>query len=141
MIVKDNIDSGDKMQTTAGSLALAGSIAAQDAPLVAGLRRAGAVLLGKANLSEWANFRSTRSTSGWSNVQFIFHDNFGNPASGSQGLPLEIFQGVDGEGGDQLEGRQAVDRLADLQCGLGDIPCGHQADGPRFVRRNFERRE
>jgi amidase len=66
VIVKDNIDSGDRMLTTAGSLALAGSIAAQDAPLVAGLRRAGAILLGKANLSEWANFRSSRSTSGWS---------------------------------------------------------------------------
>jgi amidase len=66
VIVKDNIESGDRMWTAAGSLALAGSIAAQDAPLVAGLRRAGVVLLGKANLSEWANFRSTHSTSGWS---------------------------------------------------------------------------
>jgi amidase len=66
VIVKDNIDTGDRMETTAGSLALSGSVAALDAPLVAGLRRAGAVLLGKANLSEWANFRSTRSTSGWS---------------------------------------------------------------------------
>jgi amidase len=66
VIVKDNIDTADRMQTTAGSLALSGSIAAQDATLVAWLRRAGAVLLGKANLSEWANFRSTHSTSGWS---------------------------------------------------------------------------
>ncbi|OUJ74088.1 amidase [Hymenobacter crusticola] len=66
VLIKDNIDSGDKMQTTAGSLALAGHKAAQDAFIVKKLREAGAVLLGKTNLSEWANFRSSRSTSGWS---------------------------------------------------------------------------
>jgi amidase len=66
VLIKDNIDTGDKMQTTAGSLALAGFFAEKDAPLVARLREAGAVLLGKTNLSEWANFRSTRSSSGWS---------------------------------------------------------------------------
>jgi amidase len=66
VLVKDNIDTGDKMMTTAGSLALVGHRAAQDAFIVAQLRKAGAVLLGKTNLSEWANFRSTRSTSGWS---------------------------------------------------------------------------
>jgi amidase len=66
VLIKDNIDSGDRMQTTAGSLALVGRPASRDAFLVARLREAGAVLLGKTNLSEWANFRSTRSTSGWS---------------------------------------------------------------------------
>ena len=66
VIVKDNIDTGDRMQTTAGSLALAGSRAAKDAFLVERLRAAGAIVLAKTNLSEWANFRSTRSTSGWS---------------------------------------------------------------------------
>jgi amidase len=66
VLIKDNIDSADQMQTTAGSLALAGHKAAQDAFIVRKLREAGAVLLGKTNLSEWANFRSTRSTSGWS---------------------------------------------------------------------------
>lgn len=66
ILIKDNIDTADKMQTTAGSLALAGSRAARDAAVVARLRRAGAVILGKTNLSEWANFRSTHSTSGWS---------------------------------------------------------------------------
>ncbi len=66
VLIKDNIDTGDKMMTTAGSLALVGHRAAQDAFIVAQLRKAGAVLLGKTNLSEWANFRSTRSTSGWS---------------------------------------------------------------------------
>lgn len=66
IILKDNIDTHDRMTTTAGSLALEGSIAAQDAFLVQQLRTAGALLLGKANLSEWANFRSTHSSSGWS---------------------------------------------------------------------------
>lgn len=66
VMIKDNIDSGDQMQTTAGSLALSGNIAQADAPIVTRLREAGAVLLGKTNLSEWANFRSERSSSGWS---------------------------------------------------------------------------
>ncbi len=66
VLVKDNIDTGDKMMTTAGALALEGNRAAQDAFIIRQLRAAGAVLLGKTNLSEWANFRSTRSSSGWS---------------------------------------------------------------------------
>src|SRR6266511_2960691 len=66
VIVKDNIETHDKMQTTAGSLALEGNIAARDAFIVERLRAAGAVILAKANLSEWANFRSSRSSSGWS---------------------------------------------------------------------------
>ena len=66
VLIKDNINTGDKMQTTAGALALEGHHAAKDAFIVAKLRESGAVLLGKTNLSEWANFRSTRSTSGWS---------------------------------------------------------------------------
>jgi amidase len=66
VLIKDNINSGDKMMTTAGSLALDGHHATKDAFIVGQLRAAGAVLLGKTNLSEWANFRSTRSTSGWS---------------------------------------------------------------------------
>lgn len=66
IMVKDNLDSADNMQTTAGSLALAGHVAQQDAFVVHQLRQAGAVLLGKTNLSEWAYFRSTRGCSGWS---------------------------------------------------------------------------
>jgi amidase len=66
VLVKDNIDTGDRMLTTAGSLSLAGAPARADAALVARLRDAGMVLLGKTNLSEWANFRSSRSASGWS---------------------------------------------------------------------------
>jgi amidase len=66
VLIKDNIDTADKMMTTAGSLALEGSVAAQDAFVVQRLRASGVVILGKTNLSEWANFRSTHSTSGWS---------------------------------------------------------------------------
>lgn len=66
ILIKDNIDTGDAMETTAGSLALVGVPAKSDAFVAARLRAAGAVLLGKTNLSEWANFRSTRSSGGWS---------------------------------------------------------------------------
>jgi amidase len=68
VLLKANIDTGDRMVTSAGSLALAAHRARADAELVVKLRAAGAVVLGKTNLSEWANFRSTRSTSGWSSV-------------------------------------------------------------------------
>ena len=66
VLIKDNIDTADRMRTSAGSLALAESFAPRDAFIAARLREAGAVILGKTNLSEWANFRSTHSTSGWS---------------------------------------------------------------------------
>jgi amidase len=66
VLLKDNIDTNDRMTTTAGSLALSGSVPAQDGFVARRLRDAGAVLLGKANLSEWANIRSTHSSSGWS---------------------------------------------------------------------------
>jgi amidase len=66
ILIKDNIDTADRMKTSAGSLALAESIAPRDAFIVERLRAAGVVILGKTNLSEWANFRSSRSTSGWS---------------------------------------------------------------------------
>jgi len=66
VLVKDNIDTFDRMQTTAGSLALVGSKPAEDSGVVRRLRQAGAIILGKTNLSEWANIRSSHSTSGWS---------------------------------------------------------------------------
>jgi amidase len=68
VLVKDNIETADPMATTAGSLALADNFTHRDAPLVARLRAAGAVILGKSNLSEWANFRSSHSISGWSAI-------------------------------------------------------------------------
>jgi amidase len=66
VLVKDNVGTADRMTTTAGSLALEGSIPAKDAFIARRLREAGAVILGKTNMSEWANFRSTHSSSGWS---------------------------------------------------------------------------
>ena len=74
VLLKDNIDTGDKMQTTAGSFALAGKPATQDSTVAANLRAAGAVILGKTNLSEWANFRSFFSTSGWSGRGGLTHN-------------------------------------------------------------------
>ena len=68
ILLKDNIETLDPMPTTAGSLALANNVTHRDAPVVARLRAAGAIILGKTNLSEWANIRSTRSISGWSAI-------------------------------------------------------------------------
>ena len=66
VLLKGNVDTGDLMQTTAGSFALLGKPALQDSTVAANLRAGGAVILGKTNLSEWANFRSFESVSGWS---------------------------------------------------------------------------
>ena len=74
VLLKDNIDTGDKMQTTAGSFALFGTPASQDSTVAANLRAAGAVILGKTGLSEWANFRSSFSTSGWSGRGGLVHN-------------------------------------------------------------------
>lgn len=88
VLVKDNIDTGDKMMTTAGSLAMEGNNAARDAFIIQRLRDAGAVLLGKTNLSEWANFRSERSTSAWSSRGGQTHSPYildRNPSGSSAG--------------------------------------------------------
>lgn len=74
VLLKENIDTGDRMLTTAGSLALIGAPASSDATIVEKLRKAGAVILGKTNLSEWANFRSRHSTSGWSGQGGLTHN-------------------------------------------------------------------
>ena len=68
ILIKDNIETADRMSTTAGSLALKDNVTGRDAPLVARLRKAGALILGKTNMSEWANIRSNRSMSGWSAI-------------------------------------------------------------------------
>ena len=88
VLLKANIDTGDKMQTTAGSLALQGTPALQDSTVAANLRAGGAVILGKTNLSEWANFRSFESVSGWSAVGGQTHNPYGldrNPCGSSAG--------------------------------------------------------
>lgn len=93
VLVKDNIDSADAMRTTAGSLALAASRPPRDAFIIERLRAAGAVLLGKTNLSEWANYRSTRSTSGWSGRGGQTHNPYvldRNPCGSSSGTGAAI---------------------------------------------------
>jgi amidase len=88
VLIKDNIETADRMMTTAGSLALAGSIATRDSFVAERLRAAGAVILGKTNLSEWANFRSTHSVSGWSGRGGLTHNPYAldrNPSGSSSG--------------------------------------------------------
>ena len=88
VLLKDNIDTGDKMQTSAGSFALVGRPALQDSTVAANLRAGGAVILGKTNLSEWANFRSFESTSGWSGRGGQTNNPYGldrNPCGSSSG--------------------------------------------------------
>ncbi len=88
VLLKGNIDTGDRMQTTAGSFGLKGAPAPRDATVAAKLRAGGAVILGKTNLSEWANFRSFNSTSGWSAVGGQTHNPYGlnrNPCGSSSG--------------------------------------------------------
>jgi amidase len=93
VVLKANIDTGDAMATTAGSLALAGHRAPDDAFLVQALRDAGVVILGKANLSEWANFRSTHSSSGWSSLGGQTrnpYDPLRNPCGSSSGSAVAV---------------------------------------------------
>ncbi|MEY2501076.1 MAG: amidase [Verrucomicrobiota bacterium] len=88
VLIKDNIDTADRMQTTAGSLALVGQPAPRDAYIVEKLRESGAVILGKTNLSEWANIRSKNSTSGWSGRGGLTRNPFAldrNPSGSSSG--------------------------------------------------------
>ncbi len=88
VLIKDNIATADNMQTTAGSLALVGSKAPRDSAVAARLRAAGVLILGKTNLSEWANFRSTHSTSGWSGRGGLTRNPYAldrNPSGSSSG--------------------------------------------------------
>ncbi|MDH5617552.1 MAG: amidase [Gammaproteobacteria bacterium] len=93
VVLKANIDTADQMATTAGSLAMAGHRATADAFHVTKLREAGAVILAKANLSEWANFRSTSSSSGWSSMGGQTHNPYGsgrNPCGSSSGSAVAV---------------------------------------------------
>jgi amidase len=97
VLIKDNIESAGPLPTTAGSLALAGNVTNRDAPLVTGLRKAGAVIVGKTNLTEWANFRSTRSISGWSAVGGQTRNPFAldrNPCGSSSGSAAAVAAGL-----------------------------------------------
>jgi amidase len=97
ILIKDNIDTGDKMQTTAGALAMEGNIASKDAFVVKKLREAGAIIIGKTNLSEWANFRSTQSCSGWSsrggqtkNAYILDHNPCGSSAGSGAAVSANL---------------------------------------------------
>ncbi|HXG68599.1 MAG TPA: amidase [Blastocatellia bacterium] len=93
ILLKDNIDTADRMKTSAGSLALAESTPPRDAFIAQRLRDAGAVILGKTNLSEWANFRSTRSTSGWSGRGGLTKNPYAldrNPCGSSSGSGVAV---------------------------------------------------
>jgi amidase len=93
VLIKDNIDTADRMSTTAGSLALEGSVPQRDAFVIEKLRNAGAVILGKTNLSEWANFRSARSTSGWSGRGGLVRNPYAlnrNPCGSSSGSGVAV---------------------------------------------------
>src|SRR5437762_4114636 len=100
VLLKDNVDTHDRMQSAAGSLALVGTAPAQDATVAARLRAAGAVILGKTTLSEWANFRSFYSTSGWSgrggqcNNPYAIDRNPCGSSSGSGAAPSANFTAV-----------------------------------------------
>ncbi len=97
VLLKDNIDTADRMHTTAGSLALTAAPAPRDAALVTRLRAAGAVILGKTNLSEWANFRSTRASSGWSGRGGQTHNPYvldRSPCGSSSGSGAAVAAGL-----------------------------------------------
>lgn len=97
IVIKDNIDTGDRMPTTAGSIALANSVRKKDAFVVEQLRNAGAVIVAKANLSEWANFRSPFSSTGWSSVGGQTRNSFDptrSPGGSSSGSAVAVAAGL-----------------------------------------------
>jgi amidase len=152
ILIKDNIDTGDRMNTTAGSLALAGSRPARDAFIAAQLRKAGAVILGKTNLSEWANIRSSHSTSGWSGRGGLTRNPYAldrNPCGSSSGTGAGVSANLCIAGvGTETDGSVVCPSSANGLVGLkptvglvsrsGIIPISHSQDtaGPmaRTVR-------
>ncbi len=152
VLLKDNIETADRMSTTAGSLALAGSIAARDSFVAERLRAAGAVILGKTNLSEWANFRSTHSVSGWSGRGGLTHNPYAldrNPSGSSSGSGAAVASNfcalaVGSETDGSVTAPAAVNGLVGIKptIGLvgrsGIVPISHSQDtaGPmaRTVR-------
>ena len=133
ILIKDNIETGDGMATTAGSLALKDNIPGRDAPLVGRLVDAGAVILGKTNLSEWANFRSTHSLSGWSAVggqTRNAHDRARSPCGSSSGSAVAVAAGFAAAAvGTETDGSitcpAAVNGVVGLKPTVGLISRGH----------------
>ena len=152
VLIKDNIDTGDRMNTTAGSLALLGSQAPRDAFVAGQLRKAGAVIIGKTNLSEWANIRSGHSTSGWSGRGGLTRNPYAldrNPCGSSSGTGAGVSANLCVAGvGTETDGSVVCPASANGLVGLkptvglvsrsGIIPISHSQDtsGPmaRTVR-------
>jgi amidase len=152
VLIKDNIDTGDRMNTTAGSLALLGGRPANDAFVAAQLRNAGAVILGKTNLSEWANIRCSHSTSGWSGRGGLTRNPYAldrNPCGSSSGTGVAVSANLCVAGvGTETDGSVVCPSSANGLAGLkptvglvsrsGIIPISHSQDtaGPmaRTVR-------
>ncbi len=143
ILIKDNIDTADRMKTTAGSLALADAPAPkQDAPLVKRLRAAGAVIIGKTNLSEWANFRSTHSVSGWSGRGGQTRNPYAldrNPSGSSSGSGVAVAAelcamavGTETDGSivspASVNGITGIKPTVGLIAGAGIVPIAHSQD-------------
>ncbi|MGA7924849.1 MAG: amidase [Candidatus Sulfotelmatobacter sp.] len=143
VLIKDNIDTADKMMTTAGSLALVGSKPAQDSYVAQRLRAAGAVILGKTNLSEWANIRSSHSTSGWSGRGGLTKNPYAldrNPCGSSSGTGAGISANLCAVGiGTETDGSIICPASSNGLAGIkptvglvsrsGIIPISHSQDG------------
>jgi len=150
VLLKDNINSRDPMPTTAGSLALLENYAVEDAPLVAGLRAAGAVILGKTNLSEWANIRSSNSISGWSAVGGFTRNAYRtdlNPCGSSAGsavaaalnlAPLTVGSETDGSiiCPASMNGVVGIKPGAGLVSQQGIVPISHTQDTAGPIARS-----
>jgi amidase len=150
VLLKDNIETADGVATTAGSSALLGNISLHDAPLVARLRAAGAIVLGKTNLSEWANFRSTTSISGWSSVGGLVKNPYAldrSACGSSSGTGAAIAASLGAVGiGTETDGSvtcpSAIDGLVGLKPTLGLIsrarvvPLSHDQDTPGPMGRS-----
>ncbi len=142
VLIKDNIATGDKMRTTAGSLALADLPAPRDAAVARRLRDAGAILLGKTNLSEWANFRSTHSVSGWSGRGGLCRNPYAldrNPCGSSSGTGAAISANLAAVGvGTETDGSIVCPSSANSLVGIkptlglvsrhGIVPIAHSQD-------------
>ncbi len=152
ILLKDNIDTKDRMMTTAGSLALEGSIAPRDAFIVECLRAAGAVILGKTNLSEWANFRGKRSVSGWSSRGGLTRNPYAldrtacGSSSGSGAAVAANFCaaaiGTETDGSiicpSQTNGIVGIKPTLGLLSRSGIIPIAHSQDTPGPMARTVE---
>lgn len=151
VLLKDNIDTGDGMPNTAGSWALADNLPPDDAFLVARLRAAGAIILGKANLSEWANFRSTMSSSGWSGIHGQTrnpHDLSASPCGSSSGSGASVAAdfavlAVGTETDGSIVCPSAVNGIVGIKPTLGTvsrdgiIPLAHSQDTAGPMARNL----